>query len=175
MISQKYYQIYPTVHAHLKTDNVDYLEKPLWKNVFFHIFAIHSSSRHEKRCQMSVRRFSLVQGSRNQQCACNKLYSQFYHKCILEQICWLTYANFYSFRCISQWLKTKNQAPNFFCFCCCCKRSFTNYIRWPVLGFFWPPTLPSLTVSYIDTFELPTSSCKRFSDKKQKQKHGTLF
>jgi hypothetical protein len=35
---------------------------------FLYIFAIHSSSRHEKRCQMSVRLFSLFQGSRNQQC-----------------------------------------------------------------------------------------------------------
>ena len=29
IISQKYFQIYPTVHAHLKMDNVDYLKKPL--------------------------------------------------------------------------------------------------------------------------------------------------
>ena len=32
------------------------------------IFAIHSSSRHEKCCQMSVRLFSPFQGSKNQQC-----------------------------------------------------------------------------------------------------------
>ena len=38
------------------------------KNFFFDIFAIHSSNRHEKHCQMSVRLFSLFQGSRNQQC-----------------------------------------------------------------------------------------------------------
>ena len=30
---------------------------------YFFIFAIHLSSRHEKRCQMSVRLFSLFQGS----------------------------------------------------------------------------------------------------------------
>ena len=35
---------------------------------FFDIFAIHSSSRHEKRCQMSLRLFSLFRGSIYQQC-----------------------------------------------------------------------------------------------------------
>ena len=35
---------------------------------FFNIFAIHSSSRYEKCCQMSLRPFSLFQGSRNQLC-----------------------------------------------------------------------------------------------------------
>ena len=35
---------------------------------FFDIFAIHSSSRHEKCFQMSVRLFSVLQGSRNEQC-----------------------------------------------------------------------------------------------------------
>ena len=34
---------------------------------FFDIFAIHSSSRHEKRCQMSLRLFSLFRGSIYQQ------------------------------------------------------------------------------------------------------------
>ena len=34
---------------------------------FFDIFAIHSSSRHEKRCQISVRLFSLFRGSIYQQ------------------------------------------------------------------------------------------------------------
>ena len=58
IISQKYFQVYPTVHAHLKTDNVDYQKKKS-----FFIFAIYSSSRHEKCCQMSVRLFSLFQGS----------------------------------------------------------------------------------------------------------------
>ena len=38
------------------------------EKVFFDIFAIYSSSRHEKCCQMSVRLFSLFQGSSNQQC-----------------------------------------------------------------------------------------------------------
>merc|ERR1740129_2595189 len=33
---------------------------------FFYIFAIHSSSRYEKRCQMLQRLFSLFQGSKNQ-------------------------------------------------------------------------------------------------------------
>jgi hypothetical protein len=37
------------------------------KFFFFDIFAIHSSSRHEKCCQMSVRLFSLFQGSIYQQ------------------------------------------------------------------------------------------------------------
>ena len=36
--------------------------------MFFDIFAIHSSSRHEKRCQMSGRLFSLFRGSIYQQC-----------------------------------------------------------------------------------------------------------
>jgi hypothetical protein len=38
------------------------------KFFFFYIFAIHTSSRHEKRCQMSVRLFSLFRGSIYQQC-----------------------------------------------------------------------------------------------------------
>ena len=37
------------------------------KKIFFDIFAIHSSSRHEKRCQISVRLFSLFRGSIYQQ------------------------------------------------------------------------------------------------------------
>ena len=38
------------------------------KKNFFDIFAIHSSSRHEKCCQISVRLFSLFRGSIYQQC-----------------------------------------------------------------------------------------------------------
>ena len=37
------------------------------KKFFFDIFAIHSSSRHEKCCQMNVRLFSLFRGSIYQQ------------------------------------------------------------------------------------------------------------
>ena len=37
------------------------------KFFFFYIFAIHSSSRHEKHCQMSLRLFSLFRGSIYQQ------------------------------------------------------------------------------------------------------------
>ena len=62
------FQISRSQISDLKTDNVDYLKKPPWKFFFFYIFAIHSSSRYEKRCQMSLRLFSLFQGSRNQQC-----------------------------------------------------------------------------------------------------------
>ena len=36
---------------------------------FFDIFAIHSSSRHENCCQMSLRLFSLFRGSIYQQCS----------------------------------------------------------------------------------------------------------
>ena len=39
-------------YVHLKMDNVDYLKKPPW-NFFLHFFAIPSSSRHEKRCDMN--------------------------------------------------------------------------------------------------------------------------
>ena len=56
-----------SVHVHLKTDNVDYLKKPSWFFFFFNFFAIHSSSIHEKRCQMFVKLFCLFQCSRNQQ------------------------------------------------------------------------------------------------------------
>ena len=59
---------YRTVHAHLKTDSVDYLKKTLWNFFYIYIFAFHSSSRHEKRCQMRIRLFSLFQDSKNQQC-----------------------------------------------------------------------------------------------------------
>ena len=38
------------------------------ENFFFYIFAIHSSSRREKHCQMSLRLFSLFWGSIYQQC-----------------------------------------------------------------------------------------------------------
>ena len=38
---------------------------------FFFIFAIHSSSTHEKRCQISVRLFSLFRGSIYQQWLCS--------------------------------------------------------------------------------------------------------
>jgi hypothetical protein len=38
--------------VHLKTDKVDLKKKPPRNFFFLHFFAIHSSSRHEKRCQM---------------------------------------------------------------------------------------------------------------------------
>ena len=38
------------------------------RSCFFYICAIHSSSRHEKCCQMRLRLFSLFQGSIYQQC-----------------------------------------------------------------------------------------------------------
>ena len=54
------------------------------KNFFFDIFAIHSSSRYEKCCQISVRLFSLFRGSIYQQCKANAdtqvHSSQFGHK-----------------------------------------------------------------------------------------------
>ena len=55
------------VHVHLKMDNVDYLKKPSWKKNLLDVFAIHSSSRHEKCCQMFIRLFCLFQCFRNQQ------------------------------------------------------------------------------------------------------------
>ena len=53
------------VHVHLKTDKVDLKKKPPRKFFFLHFFTIHSSSRHEKCCQMLERIFSLFQCSRN--------------------------------------------------------------------------------------------------------------
>ena len=38
MISQKYFQIYPPVHVHLKTDKVDLKKKATAKNKFLHFF-----------------------------------------------------------------------------------------------------------------------------------------
>ena len=38
------------------------------KNFFFDIFAIHLSSKYEKRCQMYVRLFCLFHGSKTQGC-----------------------------------------------------------------------------------------------------------
>ena len=67
-MSQKKFQIFRSQISDLKTDNVDYLKKPPWKNFFFDIFVIHLSSRYEKRCQMLQRLFSLFQGSKNQLC-----------------------------------------------------------------------------------------------------------
>ena len=67
-MSQKYFQIFRSKISDLRTENVDYLKKPPWKIFFFDIFAIHSSSRYEKRCQMLQRLFSLFQGSKNQLC-----------------------------------------------------------------------------------------------------------
>ena len=69
-MSQKYFQIFRSKISDLRSENVDYLKKPPWKNFFFYIFAIHSSSRYEKRCQMLQRLFSLFQGSKNQLCRC---------------------------------------------------------------------------------------------------------
>ena len=66
-MSQKFFQIFRSQISDLKTDNVDYLKKPPCKNFFFDIFAIHSSTRHEKRCQMRLRLFSLFRGSIYQQ------------------------------------------------------------------------------------------------------------
>ena len=50
--------------VHLKTDNLDYLQKPSW-NFFLHLFAIPSLSRHEKRCPILERIFRLFQCSIN--------------------------------------------------------------------------------------------------------------
>ena len=65
-MSQKNFQIFRSQISDLKTDNVDYLKKPPWKKFFFDIFAIHLTSRYEKRCRMLQRLFSLFQGSKNQ-------------------------------------------------------------------------------------------------------------
>ena len=65
-MSQKNFQIFRSQISDLKTDNVDYLKKPPWKKNFFDIFAIHLTSRYEKRCQTLQRLFSLFQGSKNQ-------------------------------------------------------------------------------------------------------------
>ena len=75
IISQKDFQICRSQISDLKMDNVDYLKKPSWKKFFFDIFAIHSSSRHEKRCQISVRLFSLFPGSIYQQWDCIQIFS----------------------------------------------------------------------------------------------------
>ena len=53
------------VHVHLKTDKVDLKKSHYEKKFFLNIFAIHSSSRHEKRCRMLGRIFCLFQCSRN--------------------------------------------------------------------------------------------------------------
>ena len=66
-MSQKNFQIFRSQISDLKTDNVDYLKKPPRIFFYFFIFAIHSSSRHEKCCQISVRLFSLFRGSIYQQ------------------------------------------------------------------------------------------------------------
>ena len=55
-------QIFCTTH--LKTGNVDYLKRPSWKKLLY-FFAIHSSSRHEKCCQMLQTLFWVFQYSRN--------------------------------------------------------------------------------------------------------------
>ena len=65
-MSQKFFQIFRSQISDLKTGNVDYLKKPPWKKNFFDIFAIHLTSRYEKRCRMLQRLFSLFQGSKNQ-------------------------------------------------------------------------------------------------------------
>ena len=70
-MSQKNFQIFRSQISDLKTDNVDYLKKPPWKKIFFYIFAIHLTSRYEKRCRMLQRLFSLFQGSKNQLCEKN--------------------------------------------------------------------------------------------------------
>ncbi len=78
------------VHAHLKTDNVDYLKKPPWKKFFFDIFAIHLSSRYEKRCQMCVRLFCLFHGSKNQgwlSICQNPILSMERRKKVVEKLC----------------------------------------------------------------------------------------
>ena len=68
MISQKYFQIYPAVHVHLKTDKVDLKKKLPWKKNFLHFFSISSSSRHEKHYRMSKKIYCLFQCSRNYLC-----------------------------------------------------------------------------------------------------------
>ena len=46
------FKIIRPVHTHLKKDKVDLKKKTLWKISFLHFFAIHSTSKHEKRCRM---------------------------------------------------------------------------------------------------------------------------
>ena len=49
-----------------KTQSLTFIEKKnIVKKLFLHIFAIHSSSRHEKRCRMLEIIFCLFQCSRN--------------------------------------------------------------------------------------------------------------
>ena len=82
-MSQKYFQIFRSKISDLRSENVDYLKKPPWKKFFFDIFAIHSSSRYEKRCQMLQRLFSLFQGSKNQLCLWFTSHLKNCEKCLL--------------------------------------------------------------------------------------------
>ena len=76
------------------------------KFFFFDIFAIHSSSRHEKCCQMSVRLFSLFQGSRNQQWkgyAVKRLYKK---RALISGWCWSNTA-YYNLETFSSYVQTR--------------------------------------------------------------------
>ena len=86
-MSQNFFQIIRPVHVHLKTDKVDLKKRPPWKKFFLHIFSIHSSSRHEKRCWMLQRILWLFQCSRNQRCFNRKKSREFskFH----SNRCWL--------------------------------------------------------------------------------------
>ena len=53
------------VHVHLKTDKLHLKKKPPWKKKKMRIFSTHSSSRHEKCCQVLQRLFWLCQCSKN--------------------------------------------------------------------------------------------------------------
>ena len=101
MISQKYFQIYPAVHVHLKTDKVD-KKKATVKKYFLHFFSISSSSRHEKRCRMFKRIYCRFQCSRNYLCYQQTLtFSQSF--CQREQILasWFDYTVDHCFHCDS--------------------------------------------------------------------------
>ena len=68
MTAQKYFQIYLACPCAFKTDKVDlmiYKKATMKKKKNLHIFSIHTTSRHEKHCQMLETLFWLFQCSKN--------------------------------------------------------------------------------------------------------------
>ena len=120
------------VHVHLKRNNVDYLKKPSWF-FFLHIFAIPSSSRHEKCCRMLVRLFWLFQCSRIPQCKPHWPIGKFLVTVMLHPL--IQQGNTITYLrcscCLSCWF----WRPNLFCPKSHCSRSL--YILYCISGLLW--------------------------------------
>ena len=147
------------VNLHLKTEKVDFKKRPQGKKKFLHIFSIHSSSRHEKLCQMLQRLFWLFQCSKNPRwtsykpiSSLIKLQLKIYLKESSEKLIEITHRVAENMELLVLWLLLMEMTL------LCCRSSFSFPMTWDKLLFRFSSSVTSLSapsgpfIYYVSTF-----------------------